>query len=588
MDEKQEVPSDASADSGAVDAVGDGNSKPTLLPDGTHLFPVVEVSIPAHGVKGNGTGEITWHPEKGLRFRVEAPSGETFSGLEAAIAQLVRRPASSSAGAGAVMEPSRDPQLVARIAGTTDTIRVYQLAANVQKQTQSGTAGVSVKMVISGTAVAATVKIERDSDLSYWHETQGARRLLIPDLCMYQWPIQEMANWTSGGTQHASLRSCCPLSESPKLTLYSASALPQGRNACWLTFESNLIPEGERDWYTPDVCLAANSLLSFLCGKRLPFLWIDRFEESHITRTYHGTVTVDDFPQARLGYQPAPLDSLEHGGGVIAALPSLFTAYQELRKWFDLDWIVGPLWYAIKAYLDDKLGLASVSLERFATALDAFLDENPAQKRPKVKFLTKAQSRVLRGELSDAVECFAKERGIDLNQSRLLPVDSIIDGTVEAIARLDTLFPEDAVSDVRAKMKEAVKRADESGKLKLDETKATIIDKRIDTFAQKTNPDKLVEALEFDGLSVNDMELDAVMKRNDCLHGRRTLLDGSNLSEIEIEVARFDTLRTLINKVMLARLGYRGLYVDYAARPPLGQFPVKNLADELKSIATEE
>ncbi len=300
-------------------------------------------------------------------------------------------------------------------------------------------------------------------------------------------------------------------------------------------------------------------------------------------------LTVDDFPQARLGYQPAPLDSLEHGGGVIAALPSLFTAYQELRRWFDLDWIEGPLWYAIKAYLDDKLGLASVSLERFATALDAFLDGNPAQKRPKVKFLTKAQSRVLRGELSDAVECFAKERGIDLTQSRLLPVDSIIDGTVEAIAKLDdTLFPEDAVSDLRAKMKEAVKRADESGKLKLDETKATIIDKRIDTFAQKTNPDKLVEALEFDGLSVNDMELDAVMKRNDCLHGRRTLLDGSNLSEIEIEVARFDTLRTLINRVMLARLGYRRLYVDYAARPPLGQFPVKNLADELKSITTEE
>ncbi len=195
MNEKQEAPTDASAHSGAAGAVGDGNSKPTLLPDGTHLFPVVEVSIPAHGMKGNGTCEITWHPEKGLRFRVEAPSGETFSGLEAAIAQLFRRPASSSAGAGAVMEPSRAPQLVARIAGTTDTIRVYQLAANVQKQTQSGTAGVSVKMVISGTAVAATVKIERDSDLSYWHETQGARRLLILLICACtsgrhkKWPI---------------------------------------------------------------------------------------------------------------------------------------------------------------------------------------------------------------------------------------------------------------------------------------------------------------------------------------------------------------------------------------------------------------
>jgi hypothetical protein len=30
-----------------------------------------------------------------------------------------------------------------------------------------------------------------------------------------------------------------------------------------------------------------------------------------------------------------------------------------------------------------------------------------------------------------------------------------------------------------------------SGKLKLDETKAKIIDRRIDCFAEKTNPDKL-------------------------------------------------------------------------------------------------
>jgi len=390
--------------------------------------------------------------------------------------------------------------------------------------------------------------------------------------------------------QRSSLRSSCPLSDSPKLTLFSASALPQKRSSCWLVFETALIPDGECDWYTPDVCLAAKSLLSFLCGKRLPFLWTDRFlDDTHVTRTYHGTATVDDFPQADLGYQPAPLHSLQHGGAVVADLPSLFTTYLAIREWFDLDWIVGPLWYAINAYLDDKLGLASVSLERFATAHDAFLEGNPDQKRPKEKFLTKQQSKLLRRELSDTVDAFAKEKGIDLTTSRSPAVSCIIDAAVDSIARLDdSLIPAEAVEVLRSRMREAVGRADKSGKLKLDETKAKIIHRRIDSFAEKTNPDKLTEALEFDGLSVSDPELDAVMKRNDCLHGRRTLGDPDSLDDIRAEVARFDTLRTLINKAVLARLGYRGPYVDYAARPTNGPFPIRNLADELRNEGLAE
>jgi len=78
------------------------------------------------------------------------------------------------------------------------------------------------------------------------------------------------------------------------------------------------------------------------------------------------------------------------------------------------------------------------------------------------------------------------------------------------------------------------------------------------------------------------------MKRNDCLHGRRTLGDADSLDDIRVEVARFDTLRTLINKAVLARLGFRGPYVDYAARPTSGPFPVRNLADELRNEGLAE
>jgi hypothetical protein len=70
------------------------------------------------------------------------------------------------------------------------------------------------------------------------------------------------------------------------------------------------------------------------------------------------------------------------------------------------------------------------------------------------------------------------------------------------------------------------------------------------------------------------------MKRNDCRHGRRTLGDPNSMDDIQAEVARFDTLRTLINKTVLARVCYGGLYVDSR--------PVRLVADELRNEGLAE
>ena len=350
-----------------------------------------------------------------------------------------------------------------------------------------------------------------------------------------------------------------------------------------------MLPEGAPDWFIPDECVAAKSLLSLLCGKRLPFFWKDRFlDATYVTRTYLGKAQIRDNAQAPIGVEPVPLRSVEYGRHVVSELPFLFTSYLKLRNWFELDWIVGPLWYANEAHLDDRLGLATVSLERFATAHDDYIDNNPDLKRSKVKFLTPALSKSLRLELTEAVEEVANEWCIDLGTNQWPAVRRIIDCAVTSIARLDdSIFPADAVDSLRAKMTDAVRCVEEAGRLKLDLTKRRIIAQRINSFAEKTNSDKLVEALEFDGISVSDAESDAVMKRNDCLHGRRTLKIGANLGSIGDEVDRFDTLRMLVFKSVLARLGYRGLYVDFAARPPSGEFPVKRLADEIQIVIQE-
>jgi hypothetical protein len=159
----------------------------------------MDVSIPAHQVNGNGIGEIRWHPDTGLMIHIEAAADETF-----AVPGRLTPPSESAAGAGAVREPSRAPQLVGHILGTGDSIRVFELAVDVKRVSQLSTAGSSMKTVISETAMAATVRIERDSDLSFSHETTGECRLLIPDLWIHQWPKRDNAEWKTCDTYHSS------------------------------------------------------------------------------------------------------------------------------------------------------------------------------------------------------------------------------------------------------------------------------------------------------------------------------------------------------------------------------------------------
>lgn len=548
---------------------------PRLLADGTHLFPVTAASIPHLGVEGKGVGEVRWHPARGLEFRVEAPTD-----LAAAVGLLQRSPG-SSAGAGSVLEPARTPQLTARVVGTAETIRLYQLDARHADNSESGI--LSMRRVVSGTAIAATVRIERDSELSWWHETTGTARYLMPDVGMYQWPAEDRPEWVCGDEQRSSLRHSCPLSSIPALTLFSASPLPGDRHAAWLSFDQDLIPADQPDWYTPEACLAARTFTSFMVGKRLPFLWLDRRQESHLLRTYLGLAKVDDFRLEEHVSQPVPFRSLRHGGGVIPSLPGLFAGYLGLQRWYDLEWIVGPLWYANTAYLDDKLGLASVALERLATAHTAYLKANPADRPPKTRFLSRQQFRALRAGLLAAVKQFAAERRIDLGQTHGPAVEAAIDQAVRLIDGLDgSLFRPDDLGDLRAAMKAAAAEAGEAEGARLDETKQQIIDKRIDSFAEKPNADKLTGVCDFVGLSITDRELEVIILRNDCLHGRRTLEDASDLGSVAEEAARFDTLRTLIHKAVLARFGYRGPYVDYAARPTGGGFPIKTLGNELQ------
>ncbi len=484
-----------------------------------HLFNVVNVSIPDYGLNGTGTGEIKWHHENGIQFHIEDISGSTIG---------FRKPADTTNKVGSVQDTSSEPALEAHIEDTEDIIRVYGLISIEPKPEsiwESETPDSSPKMIFEGSALLAKVNIKQNSEISFTHETKGETRLLISDFSLHLWPDSEEIKWHLGTNLNETMRRFCPLSIDPFLTLYSTNNNIHkiDREASWLVFDSTMMPKIINIWYTPDECMDVLSLLSFLIGKRLKFLWMDQsLDDSQIIRTYYGAQNIDDNQKGYLGYQPIPFKTLEYRQQVTGSLPALYKKYRSLRKFIFLDWIVGPLWYARKAYLNDNLSFACLSLERFAAAHKNFIKNNPGQQTPKKKFLTRQQLENLKQVFQSAIE---------------------------------------------------------TKKLILDENKIKIIEDKIGSFNQKTNPDMLIAALEFDGLTVSDQELEVIKKRNDCLHGRQTL-QGSDYQD---EINRFDTLRTLIHKAVLARLEYRGPYIDYAARPSSGEFPINNLGDELNN-----
>jgi len=546
----------------------EGTGQPEVQPDGTHVFPVEEVSIPAHGVLGTGRGTVRWHPKEGVTFEVE---GQSDPGVGVGAAA---RP-----GAGAMREMSRIPHLTARVAGMGSAIRLFELQPKVTNTIRFGTGGHPRKQTVSGRAAYATVELPPDHPLAFGHETTGACRLLVVDFLLYHWPNEERVEWTVGDEERAGDRKSLPLSTEPLLTLFRSSFFGGLRDAAWLVFEEE---HGDKpEWYRPEVCLRAASLLSLLAGKRLPFLLKDRFHGDLLLRTYFGYHLLDDFQSESFSSQPVPLQkttsAMRYGGEVVKALPGMYASYHRLSEWYDLDWIVGPLWYAARAYLDDTLALASVSLERLATAHEGYLKANKAEQK-KPKFWLPAQGKKIRKALKEAVAKFAAERSLDLGSTPMAIFAEALDRAVEALGEEGgELLSEAELADLSARLKDVLVQAARDADLKLEDTRQKILEDRIDKLAQQTNRDKLTLVFEWLGIELSAEEVETIDRRNDSLHGRRTLEDVEDLEANALEARRFDVLRTAIHKACLALLGYKGRYINYAARPKEGGFPAENL-----------
>lgn len=365
--------------------------QPYISDDGDHVFPVTVIRRLPGEAHENSSGEIRWNHRSGISFRFEFPA-KTLS-------EVFTPPPVSTVGAGAILPKPSTPEWSAVLANGTE-ILLYGVNERQISQVTSGSGG----RTILGRALCAKVTLTCDDQLSFWRDTEVTDRLYFVGLEMFPWPQDEIVEWKKG--ERSGWFSRASMSLSPTLRLVRASNSPPEEKAVWLTYTA----DGTASELSFDEgCNDVRRFVSFLVGQATPFLWKDRFiDEKCITRLYMTghrrlrsiTGTEQPFPLGRT------TSMFKYGHDIIRQLPAMFAKFVELRSSYDVEWIASPIWYAYNSYIDDKLALACVSLERLATAHAAHQKKNDLSSRAK-PFLDPQAYDALRDAMTVALKSVA-------------------------------------------------------------------------------------------------------------------------------------------------------------------------------------
>jgi hypothetical protein len=207
--------------------------------------------------------------------------------------------------------------------------------------------------------------------------------------------------------------------------------------------------------------------------------------------------------------------------------------------------------------LQDRLALASVSLERTASYWDscraAVLKASAASNTSvwKNKPLLRSLRNSLRSELDDVL-------GVDRRKRRCL--SRIISALVSRLNQFVTSENCSGLTDI------------EKGELR------EVIRARIDNLTAMPNSARLRRPFDDLQIPLSNEENEAILQRNTALHGRQEG-DALDIDRLDVSVEYFDRIRMLITKFFLKLCKYEGPYIDYASRPSTGNFVVKTLSD---------
>lgn len=488
-----------------------------MLPDGTHSFPI-ETVLGADGSSiPRASGEIAWSARDGVTFRIEFPHASRADAVPSPHGMAPPPPKGSLS----------DVSDTASWSGTIvegGSFALFGAGGNVNTIHSPVDVSYVSRSIVTGKASFATVDLPINHPMAFRHDTPNLRREFLPSFDLLPWPNSDDVKHVESGTYHSRMRNLVVLQAEPRLTIYRGSS-PGTDRGVWVVDEG---PALSVERLPTDAAEDARGFLSFLVGRNLQFYWRDTFKESSIRRLYFGSLR----PHAPVlgNEQPVPLYGVKEayslGSEIATRLQPLFARFRAVSDDYNLDFVLSPIWTALDGYVDDKLAEVCVSLERLATAHADYL-KNSGKGKPKVEFLTKAQSTAL----IDALKAKADEMAV----TAFIPADVL-----------------------------------------------RIVKNKLDNVHQPPNADKLEVVFTDVGLTLRKEEEDALGNRNRALHGRKTL-KGLDLVAVADELQRFDVLRTLIYKAALRLIDYTGPYMDYGVKTPGMGYSIQYLAAPAKT-----
>ena len=498
--------------------------KPHQLEDGTHVIPIHRVRFSGCESYKAATGVVHWNMERGVSFNINFPDVHQFD------LSSYWQPAANFAGVGRFSPHSQVPSWTAETA-EGHAVRLYGTCDKPTSRIHYGTNGSGHSSSVSGSVMFAEINLPASNPLSFFNATLPHPRMLFIGHGIRHWTSVEPVEFSYDGGTTTTNRCTVPLNETPDVRIVGADARINLPTAGWLTFDPNQDIES-----LSFPCSSERSFMSFLNGRSVPFMWMDVFpREDIVRRVYFGWSRIQKEDTDFTDTEPLPMcgsvESFQFGQEVTNRLPDLFRRWVSLNSQFEFAWVLSPLWTARRSFLDDKVALASISLERLAAEWGAFRKRSNAHE---------SESGI-----------WQDQKLTDLKRRLLTVVDEfeLPENHNEGACTSTNDFRE-ALNKVRNQI---------HGSL-----------------FGPGNRDKLTRVFQDLNLPISETERKTINFRNKALHGNRTL-GGHHTSDFDDDAHRYDILRMLVTKAILGILRYDGPFMNYAGRPESGNFPVESL-----------
>lgn len=569
--EVPEFDSHASAEdfSKAVDDVIAKRSKIQLLETGEHFFPASELKDSDGNLLDGASGFFKWSSEDGISYEFSIPS-HSFT-----------LPLSDQ-----VWQHEEHSSKLRWLGKTEDHNFTIHLDNECRKLTSNE------MVVVCGKARVAKVSIPREHELACSTDTPSENREFISGF---------RRNW---------FPATFDLSDSLKL-LQSSPPLSNIHSDGFWVLDKQL---SEFDSKKSDVV----SFLSFLAGQDIQVLWRDVFHGEIVERCYY-----DCKPQKIAGSPAIPITHLNSNGvtnatKILKQLPTIYSNYCKLGKTLDWNFILGPLQASYECYFEIQLALVFVSIERFGdqfkkykkcerlvengasheelkqakckgfapnnVAGDSKSDLNSSQNDHNQKMFGPRQKMLLK-KLKNVAKKFFNDELTSKPVSDKTNLYGILEKRIENIFDVsDPQFLSTAFKTHKVELPFLVeslkKTAREFVENKFEKGAATtqkIICDKISNLSQIPNADSLADVFSATGLELSEDEKKYLKLRNVSLHGGSELEENESnensegvyeLEQIDMELARIFTLRTLLSKALLKTIQYTGPYYKYIGASP--------------------